>query len=1449
MKRLNVKLVLGLVLGTIVVVAGTFVIHRFQIRSTSHQLLEEGRRLYAEGLELKKDAAKKAETYVILEDAAEMLAFHLQLTPESEEAADEHVLIWNETIPLAGNASQLRMSLLSTQNSGESALVNFPQKTHTKVREILVDLYMSPFFSAYGQANTHLDKLLESDANNKELLLKKARCLASLTENDDAAKMLQTAIKADPHQIDSYLLLAAILRDRKLQPEAAERVMDDMVSANPDAYRAFLTRANFHLHNPAKLEQVRLDTNKAAELAPDEIDVIMTKIKLAEKADEPSADEIAQLRRMVDAALKENDKDERLYWAVWRIAQMERNPEEALRVLEEGAKQLPDSPMLLQLLADQYFSANQIDKVRDKVKELEKRKNVKTENLKFIQACVDMADRKWEDAVAKFTEVRPLMPANITPIDLRLGQLYRILDRPNEAKVVYERVVAQDPKSVPGRAGIAYAEHRLGRPAEAIRILKEIKNELGVERFAKNAELRNLYVQLETDAIQALPEGQRDWTVLNEIVSAAKPEGNQAVGNTMTAQIQVLLGQGRVAEAKQLIEEVLKTETKNASLWAVLAQIVADEPDGTRRALELVRAKSAELNQPLPLRVLEIALVSQGSDKDQVAADLLKLAEGTETLRPAEQERIYRDLGAALQRANRLPEALVYWRKARKVQPSDSNILMQMYTAVRAAADDAMMQEVIQEIRQRFGADSEELLVAEASRIITLVDAKKLPKDQLSDAQTKLKDLQGRNSRSGPLARLQGDIARIEGDTSRSIEFLRQAVERGERDPVMMATLAHLLAIRGQQKEADELLERLKAAGYNSYYERVRNVQQATQGNFDGLIDVLEQHLQKDSSDLAKWLDLVTVLRQAGRNAVAEERLREAVNKFPDDERGWVALVAHLVSTNQRAVAEAALEEARRTVPKDKLLATMAMSREKLGPPGQAAKEYDLWLAASPDDLHALQAASAFQLDQAQADPANAETHLDAAKKLLDRMIAKAAAVSKEDQSYVSWARARKAQALASTRRHRDFQEAIKLLDANATAGGDSTSDRLLRARMFALRQEKVYQREGSRLLQQLRQQDLLSPTEQLGLVQLLSQLGEWSQARTMLSELVDTQEDKTLPAALMVKLLIDHNEVQQCSTYVDVLMKINPQSQQAVLSKARVQIASGKAEEGVKLLKSLVPRPLPPGQEKYLYAVAQLLDELKQTDAAEELYREFYAARPASILSFAEFRARHGRTDAALDLCASAMAKGFAPSQVVHVGNGALRQAKPAATAEQSKRVESWIDQGLASSPGDTLTLKLMRAELYDLQGKYDEVERIYRETLAEKDLSDAQRALIGNNLGYLLAMRGKDAGGLDDALAMVNEAIDILGPTSDLLDTRAMVHLARKDSREAIKDLEVAISEEPSGSKLFHLALAQMDAGLNENAKATYQKARDDYGLNPSDLSALEGQEFDRLKTGLGL
>ncbi len=90
--------------------------------------------------------------------------------------------------------------------------------------------------------------------------------------------------------------------------------------------------------------------------------------------------------------------------------------------------------------------------------------------------------------------------------------------------------------------------------------------------------------------------------------------------------------------------------------------------------------------------------------------------------------------------------------------------------------------------------------------------------------------------------------------------------------------------------------------------------------------------------------------------------------------------------------------------------------------------------------------------------------------------------------------------------------------------------------------------------------------------------------------------------------------------------------------------------------------------------------------DAAEDLYREYFAARPSSILIYAEFRGRHGRTDAAA---------GF-----VRHGHGS-RYRSPTRRASRQLRstsgqtgrhagavsvgVNKWIDQGLASAKRKT--------------------------------------------------------------------------------------------------------------------------------------------------------------------
>ena len=79
----------------------------------------------------------------------------------------------------------------------------------------------------------------------------------------------------------------------------------------------------------------------------------------------------------------------------------------------------------------------------------------------------------------------------------------------------------------------------------------------------------------------------------------------------------------------------------------------------------------------------------------------------------------------------------------------------------------------------------------------------------------------------------------------------------------------------------------------------------------------------------------------------------------------------------------------------------------------------------------------------------------------------------------------------------------------------------------------------------------------------------------------------------------------------------------------------------------------------------------------------------------------------------------------------------------------------------------------------------------------------MVLNNLSFLAALAGSKAGEADP-LALVQEAADIVGPNSDILDTRAVVYISQKKYERAIRDLEMSVTDNPTASKYYHKALA---------------------------------------------
>jgi tetratricopeptide (TPR) repeat protein len=117
-------------------------------------------------------------------------------------------------------------------------------------------------------------------------------------------------------------------------------------------------------------------------------------------------------------------------------------------------------------------------------------------------------------------------------------------------------------------------------------------------------------------------------------------------------------------------------------------------------------------------------------------------------------------------------------------------------------------------------------------------------------------------------------------------------------------------------------------------------------------------------------------------------------------------------------------------------------------------------------------------------------------------------------------------------------------------------------------------------------------------------------------------------------------------------------------------------------------------------------------------------------------------------------------------------------------------------------------------------------------------------NNLALLLALQHQPG---DEALQLINKAIDGVGPVAALLDTRGTVKLHTKGPElKALDDFLDAVADQPTATRWFHVARAQFDLKKFAEARQAYKQALA-LGLSEQQLHYLERSEFKDLSSQL--
>ena len=445
----------------------------------------------------------------------------------------------------------------------------------------------------------------------------------------------------------------------------------------------------------------------------------------------------------------------------------------------------------------------------------------------------------------------------------------------------------------------------------------------------------------------------------------------------------------------------------------------------------------------------------------------------------------------------------------------------------------------------------------------------------------------------------------------------------------------------------------------------------------------------------------------------------------------------------------------------------------------------------------------------------------------------------------LSWARRVLAANVAATAPYTLQEQALALLDDNVVDGILPPEERLIKAAVIGFRPVRSQQLRAIEMIEQVQSevgQVAWRPRIACSSAHLDEKVGRWEAARDLLAGLVRDYPQESAYLGQYIRLPGTRGGPVRAPPLVAALEKLAADDPETTKCVARDLAKKGTPAQAVKLLNGLVRRPVKADQAGPALLAAACLEDLKFLEPARQMLSEFGRGLAAGTLAPGRLFARRRRLGEALQECQAALPAG-PPAAVLATAVDALRQAGPRAAAADFRRVRQWFDNIAPDDPAEKLC-RLQLAAMLTIQGEYRQAADMYRQLLDESGLSDRQRALAGDNLGYILASQKQQP---ELALKLIDAAIDVLGPSAEFCDTRGLALLAAGRAPQAVAELREAADATPTGEVFFHLARALAAAGELDAARRALQSARNAH-LDAAYLPPAERPQYAELVQKLG-
>jgi tetratricopeptide (TPR) repeat protein len=1447
-RKLNAKLLLGLLLGSLLGTGAVFAIHHFQYGRIAESLLWQ---------------ARHAEEQGKVRQQARYLQHYLEFNRHDLDAKARLAVLWagDEFADSPRERVKAVRLLDDVLSQGDEKPV---------LRRLLVKVALE--VRQFKMARNHLEKLLtrdflkkppdvdaappkkEGDAERGEAMGYAGQLLEAENQPAQALRCYYLAKHYAPQTQANYIRLALLLRKRdRLDPtqskarEEADKVIDELVANNTESSEAYLSRWRYRRDfglinvNPkevkdrqVKLEEAAEDVKQALRRDGEKVEVLLAAIDLermqaqaaplqaetaeqGEKEREVHRDKaLAYLKQgleKVGQARPSAMRDATRFRLLWHKANLRLDDIEWIDGHEGGDKK-----------AEQRKAW--AEEVEQLLAEIRKTRGSEA-GADFLKARLRLQEHRWAEAVTLLEQVRLTLgaqPGMAAQINRSLGQCYEQLSEPGQMYQAYERLRASEPNSVPALLGMAQAEWKLNHLDKAAALYRQLRasRRMPPRVFIDHARLE-IQLQFQQD--------QPNWPAIEHLLKDAESVNPEAIEvPLMRAQLAMI--RGDVQQARKILQETQseKVWKDNDELWAarVLLELQDRHKDDKHRSVAQARRVLDEAKKKLGERVVLLRLAEArllaAENAAAAEAAIERLADDADRF-PKEDDRArlfdgLADVQISLEKidaARRLLQRMAQLPSRR----TDLQLQLRLFDLASKAKDEAGVRQTLNAIRDLEGRQGPFHRYGEAVRLLARAGTEtgEQRRATLKEAREHLDRVESLRPNWPQLFLARAQLERLADRKDKAIANLKLARENGDNSPAVIRQLVELLAEAQRFKEADAELRNLRGAVLvHSDLGRMAAILALLRKDTDRARKLFTDNRAAEAGDnYRELLFQGRMFAEFDQPKEAEERLRSALKLAPREPEPYVALVQFFVRQKREKEADALLEQARKNLSGEQIELTLGLCYEILGRKKSAQARYEEALSEHRRDVAVVRRVAAFYW--------SADKLVEAEPLLRDIIEGRVRNASDDD---VAWARRHLALVLAKGNDYGRFREALDLVGLKLDNKGqivrqterertDSSDVRRYQARVLASQSvHRPFRKRACELLEELERHKALPPDDRFVLGMLYESDNAWAKAKPILRDLAEQRDPAPRHLAFYVQMLLEHKELEEAAKQVQRLEALEderaaePNAFAAIELRARLLEEENKGDKAVALLERHVQRKGASGDEVLL-----VLNSLQ----------------------------RQKRFAEALERCLQAWKNKKASPEViggasVAVLRGMQLEGTPA-TAEQAQAIEQQLSNALEAKPQSAM-LMLHLAELYDQCGRWEQAETMYRRVL-EPD-HEPHNIVALNNLAWLLVQRSGDRRKHEEALTRIESAVSGFGRRADLIDTRGMVYLKLGQESAALVDFRDAVADMPTPARLFHLARAHYQGRDKTNAVKILKRAKEQ-GLQANLLHPGEQSAYQKM------